>query len=293
MIGMARTMTDNKTQEELSEQRQAILMHNTLVAGDIEVANKILEAADFKVYPCGTQIIEQGASDDCVYFILSGSVEIIINDVHAAYQSVPSTVGELAAKKAGAPRTADVFVQSNELEALVLSGTDFRKLMREHPCFSNNLNSLVEAYARERMAGHGQKSDEPSWMLISVASSAVFALMSFAAWFWIGLTGLSAVFASLFSGMALFIALQFLNPALRYRNACTAAVFGIIVLAAYSATSFVVTVAGKAENFPIFINFRGGASTDPAGLVIPFIALFATAWLMAHYDIKFRNSGRR
>ena len=114
-------VADNANTPEMQDRRRATLLRNCLVGNKPEIAERILKSASFSIFSKGEKIIKQGANDDCVYFILTGSVEVRIDGRHVDYRRAPDTVGEMAASKPGAPRTADVLVDTQTLETLVLS----------------------------------------------------------------------------------------------------------------------------------------------------------------------------
>ena len=166
--------------------------------------------------------------------------------------------------------------------------------MESCPGFLNNLNNLTDTYARERMADHGKIAVGPSWLTItSLLSLVLGGGLLLVLWYLADWSGLQASLVSLASSAILFIALQLLNPALRYRNMFTAAGFGTVVVAGYGLASFTITVVGLSQYFPFLFDFKSDGSTSAVGLTIPLVFLFALAWLSAHYDIKFREGGPR
>ena len=265
---------------DAQERQRATLLRNELIAGDEEIVTRIMNAARSDTFEKGIKIIEQGAFDDCAYFIVSGSVGVRINDRHIDIRSAPHTVGEMAAKKAGEPRTADVIVHSQTLEVLVLSGTEFRKLMQDFPAFSRNLDDLMDSLSRRKITqlGDDKKAGGFSWTVISaitgLGSAIVAALVA----------GLAMVgpfevgIASGVTGVVTFVCMLIANPVLRYRNLASAAGYALIMLIAYGSFSFMLTIDGKEIQLPL-IDFSVQTEMKLGALIVSCIALLVLTWL--------------
>ena len=91
-------------QRRLSE----TLARQTIVNGDLSLANAISNVAQVVEYPPGTVIILQSDTDCDVYFLLSGRVSIEVNGMEVATREAGTHVGEMAALDPAAPRSATV-----------------------------------------------------------------------------------------------------------------------------------------------------------------------------------------
>ncbi len=273
---------------EQNERRYQILLTNELIAKDDQIASFIRDNAIYAEFAKGTKIIAQGNDDDCVYFILSGEVDVFIDGQFIDKRTVPFTVGELAAKIAGKPRTADVVVSSNPLKTLVLPGTKFREVIQLFPRFKANLEEAIDTLSREKIAqlGQHQPSKRLSWVKISSGVSIILGVVAMIFSGAYGLTLFQIGLAGFFSMIMLFVAMLLLNPELRYRNMFSVSGAGIVVLALYGSVSWVLTIGSPGQKIPFVLDFSSDAEQKIAGVIAAFLALLALAGLSAFFDFK-------
>lgn len=279
------------TNSEIEEKHRETLLRNELVSGAIEIAERILSSSVYVRFQKGEQIIRQADTDDCVYFLLAGKVEVRIDGRHIDHKSVPYTVGELAAKKAGSPRTASVIVDSEELEALVVSGTVFRKLMQDYPSFNANLEAAVDTMNRVKIAQLGKAKNDSGlpWSAVSAASATITAFAAGVLAWSAELTTLQIAASAVGVGMVSFMVLLLLNPEYIYRNTFRFSGLAAIALAVYGGISWSFTFDGTERPIPFLLDFSVGEERKGAALVIALVALLILAWLSAHYDSKLRG----
>jgi predicted nucleotide-binding protein len=110
---------------------EALRQHH-LVAGDRAIANAIARRAELVEFAPGQSIIRQGAVDSCVYFILTGSVDVTTDDVTTAIRGVEEIIGEMAAIDPSAPRSANVLARETTL-TMKLGNRDFHVLCEKFP----------------------------------------------------------------------------------------------------------------------------------------------------------------
>lgn len=288
---MNQTGSTGLSTSDEQERQLATLLRNELIAGDPEAAKLVMASARSATFSKGDRIIAHGVFDDSVYFILSGSVEVQINKRHIDFRSAPHTVGEMGAKKAGELRTADVIVNSKTLEAMVLSGTEFRKLMRDFPNFSRNLDDFIDALSRKKIMqlGEARKTGGLSWTAISGITGLVFAVC-IAVIGWIAeLSFLQVGLSSVLVGILGFICILLLNPEHRYRNLASAAGYAVIVLITYGSISFALTIDGKDLHLPL-IDFSVHTEGKLGGLAVGAAALLLLTWLGGIFDLKLGKS---
>jgi len=80
----------------------------------------------------GNSIIEQGASDNDIYLILSGSFAIVVNGKKVAVRGPNDHVGEMAAIEPIQVRSAMVIAQKTQSFAKLLE-PEFSELGRKYP----------------------------------------------------------------------------------------------------------------------------------------------------------------
>lgn len=91
-----------------------------------------LQKLQYREYRRNTKLIEQGKDDDVVYFLLRGSVEIIVNGQKHRTRQAGEHVGEIVALFPYMQRTAIVITKEKTLCA-IMQGRDFRAFMESNP----------------------------------------------------------------------------------------------------------------------------------------------------------------
>ncbi len=92
----------------------------------------VAEIAQEVTLHAGEQFIQQGATGDCLYLIVSGEAEVALNDMgRIAQRGAASLVGELAIMWRQ-PRSANCSAIT-DMTLLKISRDDFWLLMEKHP----------------------------------------------------------------------------------------------------------------------------------------------------------------
>lgn len=223
-----------KSTETEARQRELILS-NELVAGNEEIADIIFSEAKLVTHNRGHLLIKEGDEEDIVYFILKGSVSVQNEVRHLADKQVPETVGEMAAKRVGSKRSADVRISSDTAQFLALSGLKFRQLMDDYPTFKNNLELAIDTMNREKIAQLGETNPKGQlpWVIISALVSLVVVGVVGAVMLNEGYSWKTTAMAAVGFGTISFVMILLLNPALIYRNMFRLSSFMLISLIAY------------------------------------------------------------
>ncbi len=103
-----------------------------LVAGDLELAQRITAEVQISERDAGATLIEQSAADNDIYFIISGRVSVTVNGREVAIRSAGQHVGEMALIDPSARRCATVVALEQTLVA-TLSEPAFSKIASEYP----------------------------------------------------------------------------------------------------------------------------------------------------------------
>jgi CRP/FNR family cyclic AMP-dependent transcriptional regulator len=103
-----------------------------LVAHDDVLAARIVKAGALVEYKIGDTLIEQGATDNDIYFLLMGAVAIIVNGANVNVRKAGLTVGEMAAVEPSLPRSATVRALEPTV-ALKLANARFMDIADEYP----------------------------------------------------------------------------------------------------------------------------------------------------------------
>jgi|SRR5665213_301676 len=108
------------------------LRQNKLVRGDQVMAEELADKAEFLMISPGTHIIEQNADDNCLYFIIAGVFDIIINGHVRAKRGPGDSVGEMAAVQSAQKRSAIVVAMDDAVVAR-LGEADLDDIASRHP----------------------------------------------------------------------------------------------------------------------------------------------------------------
>lgn len=137
--------------EALSQQR--------IINGDMALAVEVAAQSEVIEFGVDSVVIEQGGTDNDIYFILAGEVDVIVNGVLVQRRAVGDTVGELAATNPTQRRAATV--RSNQPTILAkLTEPAFAALADKYPAVWRYLardtaRRLVERNALVRPAHQG------------------------------------------------------------------------------------------------------------------------------------------
>ena len=151
-------MSDRFVGERGRRLRIEALASQNLVVGNRALAE---ELADFEVCAVskGELLISQGAGDNDIYFILSGSFDVIVNGQKVAVFGPTEHVGEMAAVQPGQKRSASVVATDNAIVAR-LSEEAFTDLGNRYPQMFRIIaqelaRRLVQSNARLRAGASG------------------------------------------------------------------------------------------------------------------------------------------
>jgi CRP/FNR family cyclic AMP-dependent transcriptional regulator len=122
-----------------------------LVEHNNDLALKVADNGTLGAFKAGDSIITQGASDNDVYLLLSGEVDVYVNLRCVATRSTHDTVGEMAVIDPSAPRSATVSARS-DVVVLKLSEPVFQTVAVEFPHVWRVLAQIVADKLRQRAA---------------------------------------------------------------------------------------------------------------------------------------------
>lgn len=172
--------------------------------------------------------------DDDVYFIVSGSVRVLVGPHHCDTREAPQVVGEMAAGCPGASRTANVIVGRGGAKILRVKGEIFRSVLNSFPDIKARYRDRYEEVARQNMAfiSRPRGASGPAWWLISAGigsavSTAVFALGLGSAWSWPTIAFITAG-----TGAVSFVTMMLLDVPRLMLSLCLAAGFAIVYFGA-------------------------------------------------------------
>jgi hypothetical protein len=110
------------------------------------------------VYLPDDYIIRQGEFGDCMYFLSSGDVEVVVNGQRVAQLGAGSPFGETALIQ-GENRNASIRTLTY-CDVYKLQKEDFDALRRKYPEFDEQVKQVVEARIKDTAAKMGSKAED-------------------------------------------------------------------------------------------------------------------------------------
>jgi CRP-like cAMP-binding protein len=137
-----REMLDRFIGERGRRLRIEALVSQNLVVGNRALAEELADRVEVCAVSKGELLISQGAGDNDIYFILSGSFDVIVNGQKVAILGPTEHVGEMAAVQPPQKRSASVVATDNAIVAR-LSAEAFTDLGNRYPqMFGSSRKSL-------------------------------------------------------------------------------------------------------------------------------------------------------
>ncbi|MDP9100346.1 MAG: nucleotide-binding protein [Verrucomicrobiota bacterium] len=129
------------------------LRSQALVGGNQTIALRFANKAVTKALRKGHNLIEQGAADNDIYFILSGCCSIAVNEREVAVRRAGEHVGEMALLDTTALRSASVRTTETSVIAKV-SEKAFTRIANQYPEVWRRIASILANRLRERSKFH-------------------------------------------------------------------------------------------------------------------------------------------
>jgi predicted nucleotide-binding protein len=111
--------------------REALLQQQ-IVLGDEAIAEALAAEVEVVSFGTGETLIDEGGEDNDLYFIVSGTVEIVVRGRRLNKRVTRQQVGEMAAINPGARRSATVCALEPVVAARI-SEPSFARIATEHP----------------------------------------------------------------------------------------------------------------------------------------------------------------
>ena len=227
-LGPKEQLPEMFTGDSGSKRANEVLLANPAVHGNQRLVDSLLGNGETVFFRQGDKLIHQGGQDNCVYFLLSGEVDIVFKLQRGTIREAPNQVGEMAAIDPGATRSATVVARTNEVAALRVCGTHFNNLLKAYPRFQELLQIEMLARHRERIvAGKIARTNNSAvWFAISTGVGLVAGLASCYISASINWTTTAQTVVSVGAGLLVFLFTLLHNPAFFWKRT-----FGIVFLA--------------------------------------------------------------
>ena len=136
------------------------LLRQDIVQHDKSLAERLASVGELVTIAPGKDLIVQDATDNDVYFLLSGEGGVFVNDRFVGSRTEGTCVGEMAAIDPAAPRSATIRAKT-ELVGLKVAEPQFREALDAHPHAYRPLAQLVSFRLRQRSQFHQPPNPQP------------------------------------------------------------------------------------------------------------------------------------
>ena len=120
-----------------------------VIGGQVELAGTVCGASTIHSWEPGEILISEDDWDDAIWFLLAGSVSVLVRGRRVAVRKSGQHVGEMALLDPAAPRSATVIAEE-EVVAARISSAIFREIADAHPALWRNLARDMADRLRQR-----------------------------------------------------------------------------------------------------------------------------------------------
>lgn len=138
----------------------ASLQSQKCVAGDRSLAEELADNVEVIELSVGTALIKEGESDNDVYFLISGNLDIVIKGKKVATRSPNDHVGEMAAIEPAMPRSASVVCSSICVVAKI-NESKLSEIADKYPAMWRNFAKELVARLSQRSSLISRSNDQP------------------------------------------------------------------------------------------------------------------------------------
>lgn len=142
----------------------------TIVGGDVKLAEALAEVSEIVEVNAGATLIEQNGEDDDIFFIFSGSLSIHINGRRLGARGRGEHVGEMAAIEPTQRRSATVIAEDRSIVAK-LTAQQFSTLAKTYPDMYRQIARSLSRRLLERNKHVGTLREKVRVFIISSAEA--------------------------------------------------------------------------------------------------------------------------
>ena len=155
-------------QRFVGEDRQRFVIEalesQPVIGGQVELAGTVCRASTLHSWEPGEILIAEGDWDDAIWFLLAGSVSVLVQGRRIAVRKSGQHIGEMAILDPAAPRSATA-VAEDDVVAARISATRFREIADAHPDLWRNLARSLADRLRQRNRFVGPANAVPELFL--------------------------------------------------------------------------------------------------------------------------------
>ena len=151
-----------------------VLCEQDLVAGNLQIAKELARSSNIRELKPKVELMLQDGTDNDIYFILSGSVAIIINGREIASRKSGEHVGEMALIDTTARRSATVRVLEPTIVAQIIE-PKFTQVANKYPDLWRRTAVAIGRRLKERNKFHTVPRNEPAIFIGSSSEGCLIA----------------------------------------------------------------------------------------------------------------------
>lgn len=129
--------------------KHCLMMQESFLGDRSAIVDRIYEKGELLIFRDKQKIIEQGADDNDIYFILSGEVDIYVNKNYMYPREKRHHVGEMSLVSPDEKRSADVLT-AGTVEVWKIKLGDFEEIAKSHPLMWRGVASEIAKRLRHR-----------------------------------------------------------------------------------------------------------------------------------------------
>jgi CRP/FNR family transcriptional regulator, cyclic AMP receptor protein len=142
------------------------LKKQELVGGDDAIANALVDVGQLVEFEPGKDLIVRGGQDNDVFFLVAGSVAIVVKGTQVASRKAGATVGEMAAVEPAQPRGATVSAEDLTV-ALKVTSPQLLLIGESHPQIWRPLARELSRRLYQRNDLMAEPNEQPRLFIIS------------------------------------------------------------------------------------------------------------------------------
>jgi predicted nucleotide-binding protein len=136
------------------------LKGNRLVEHDGDLAQRLAEKGELLEIASGQVLIEQGAYDCDIFFLIAGLVDVLVNGQYVATRGAGESIGEMALTGPASPRSATV-VAKTAIVVVKLTEPVFSEIQAECPQIWKPIAQVTAERLRQRSQFHRPPNPQP------------------------------------------------------------------------------------------------------------------------------------
>ncbi|MBQ7177274.1 MAG: cyclic nucleotide-binding domain-containing protein, partial [Victivallales bacterium] len=140
--------------------KKCLTMQKIFSGLNSDIINKIMDDGEVVSYKRGQTVTRQGDAGDATYFILKGTLDVLVNNRKVAERKAKECVGEMSVLDPTQNRCATL-VTSEDTHLLKISSAIMDNLLSDNPIIVRNIAIELCVRLRERARYHKMPNSKP------------------------------------------------------------------------------------------------------------------------------------